>query len=42
MKSFVLGFILGIVVGTVGISGIANILQKGVSVVQNTAKSAAK
>ena len=42
MKTFVLGTIFGIVVATVGITGIANVLQHGVTKVQEVAKEASK
>jgi hypothetical protein len=42
MKAFVLGTIFGILVCTVGLSGIARILDNGVSKVQEVSKEAAK
>ena len=42
MKSFVLGTIFGILICTVGISGIARILDNGVAKVQEVTKEAAK
>ena len=42
MKTFVLGTVFGIVVATVGITGIANVLQHGVTKVQEVAKEASK
>jgi hypothetical protein len=42
MKSYVLGVITGIIICTVGLSGIARILDNGVAKVQNVAKEAAQ
>jgi hypothetical protein len=42
MKSFVLGTIFGIVICTVGLTGIARILDSGVTLVQEYSKEAAK
>lgn len=42
MKGFVLGTIFGIVICTVGLSGIAKILDSGVAKVQEVSKEAAK
>jgi hypothetical protein len=42
MKAFVLGTIFGILICTVGLSGIAKILDNGVSKVQEVSKEAAK
>ena len=42
MKGFVLGTIFGILICTVGISGIARILDNGVVKVQEVSKEAAK
>jgi hypothetical protein len=42
MKAFVLGTVFGILVCTVGLSGIAKILDNGVSKVQEVSKEAAK
>jgi len=42
MKAFVLGTIFGILICTVGVSGIARILDNGVSKVQEVSKEAAK
>ena len=42
MKGFVLGTIFGILICTVGLSGIARILDNGVSKVQEVSKEAAK
>jgi hypothetical protein len=42
MKGFVIGTIFGIVICTVGFSGIARILDAGVTQVQEYSKEAAK
>jgi len=42
MKAFVLGTIFGILVCTVGVSGIARILDNGIARVQEFSKEAAK
>jgi hypothetical protein len=42
MKAFVLGTIFGILICTVGLSGIARILDNGVAKVQEVSKEAAK
>ena len=42
MKAFVLGTVFGILICTVGISGIARILDNGVVKVQEVTKEAAK
>lgn len=42
MKNFIAGIICGIVICTVGFSGIARIFDNGVSKVQSVAKEAAK
>ena len=34
MKSFIIGIIIGIVISSVGVSGIANILDKGIATVK--------
>ena len=39
---FVIGFILGLVVATVGFSGLARVVDNGVSKVQEVAKEAAQ
>ena len=39
---FVIGFILGLVVATVGFSGLARVVDHGVSKVQEVAKEAAQ
>ena len=42
MKGFVLGIVFGILICTVGLSGIAKILDNGVAKVQEVSKEAAK
>jgi hypothetical protein len=42
MKAFVLGTVFGILICTVGVSGIARILDNGVVKVQEVTKEAAK
>jgi hypothetical protein len=42
MKAFVLGTVFGILICTVGVSGIARILDNGVAKVQEVTKDAAK
>ena len=42
MKAFVLGTVFGILICTVGLSGIAKILDNSVSKVQEVSKEAAK
>jgi len=42
MTKYIVVFVLGIVAGTVGLTGLAHILDKGVSKVQDVAKEAAK
>jgi hypothetical protein len=42
MKAFVLGTIFGILICTVGLSGIARILDNGVARVQEVSKEAAR
>ena len=42
MKAFVLGTVFGILICTVGISGIARILDNGVAKVQEITKEAAQ
>jgi hypothetical protein len=39
---FIVGFILGLVVATVGFSGLARVVDHGVSKVQEVAKEAAQ
>jgi len=40
--NLLIGIILGIVIATIGINGVANIAQSGVSKVQNVARDAAQ
>lgn len=42
MKAFILGTVFGIVLCTVGLSGIAKMFDNGVSKVQQVTKEAAK
>jgi hypothetical protein len=42
MKNIFIGFVLGLVVATVGFSGIARIADNGVTKVQEISKEAAK
>lgn len=42
MKTFLAGFITGIIVCTVGFSGVARMFDNGVAKVQDVAKEAAK
>ena len=42
MVKFAVGFVLGIVVATVGFSGVAKMMDSGVQQVQSVAKEAAK
>jgi len=42
MKSFILGTLFGILICTVGLTGIARMLDNGVSKVQSVAKEAAQ
>lgn len=42
MKGYIVAFILGMVVATVGVSGVAKIFDNGVSKVQEMSKEAAK
>jgi hypothetical protein len=42
MKAFVIGTIFGILICTVGVTGIAKIFDNGVTKVQSVAKEAAK
>ena len=42
MKNFVLGFIVGLVIATVGFAGIARIFDRGVQTIQNTSKELAQ
>ena len=42
MKGYIVSFILGMVVATVGISGVAKIFDNGVAKVQSLSKEAAQ
>ena len=42
MKTFVFGFIMGVIVSTVGFSGVAQILDHGVTKVKTTSQELAK
>jgi len=42
MKSFILGVVVGIIISTVGVGGIAQILDHGVSKVKTTTQDLAK
>lgn len=42
MTKLAVAFILGIVVGTVGLTGVINVAQKGVDVVKNQSQELAK
>jgi uncharacterized membrane protein YtjA (UPF0391 family) len=42
MRNLLIGFVLGLIVATVGFSGVARILDTGVTKVQEAAKEAAK
>ena len=42
MKGYIVAFILGMVVATVGISGVAKIFDNGVAKVQSLSKEAAQ
>ena len=42
MFNFVIGIVLGIVIATIGVQGVANIAQSGVAKVQNVARDAAQ
>jgi capsular polysaccharide biosynthesis protein len=42
MRNLVIGFILGVVVTTVGFSGIARMLDKGVQTIQTQSKELAQ
>lgn len=39
---FIIGFILGVIVGQVGFQGIARIMDKGITQIQNQAKELGK
>lgn len=42
MRNLAIGFVLGIVVATVGFGGIAKIMDKGVTTIQNHSKELAQ
>ena len=42
MRNFVLGFLVGIVVATIGVTGIARLLDRGVEVVKSSAQELAQ
>lgn len=42
MKNFILGTLFGLVIASVGFSGVAKLLDNGVSKVQSVAKEATK
>ena len=42
MKSFILGVVVGIIISTVGVGGIAQILDHGVSKVKTTTQELVK
>jgi hypothetical protein len=42
MKSFILGVVVGIIISTVGVGGIAQILDHGVTKVKTTTQDLAK
>jgi len=42
MKTFIIGFVLGLVVATVGFGGVARILDKGISTVKTQSQELAK
>jgi capsular polysaccharide biosynthesis protein len=42
MRNLLIGFVLGIVVATVGFSGVARILDNGISTVKSTSKDLAQ
>jgi hypothetical protein len=42
MKTFILGFVFGVVVATVGVSGVASILDKGVATVKTHSQELAQ
>lgn len=42
MTKLAIAFVLGIVVGTVGLSGVINVAQKGVDLVKNQSTELAK
>jgi hypothetical protein len=42
MTKFILGFVLGLIVASVGFSGIARIMDRGVQTIQNQSKELAQ
>jgi len=42
MSKFILGFVLGIVVATIGFSGVARLLDSGVTVVKEKSQELAR
>jgi hypothetical protein len=42
MRSFIVGFVLGLVVATVGFSGVAKILDHGINTVKTQSQELAK
>lgn len=42
MKNLVIGFVLGLVVATVGFSGVARLLDKGVETIKTQSQELAK
>ena len=42
MRNLLIGFVLGIVVATVGFSGVARIMDNGISAVKSTSKDLAQ
>ena len=42
MKNIIIGFVLGLVVATVGFSGIARIMDRGIDTIQKTSRDLAQ
>jgi hypothetical protein len=42
MRNLVIGFVIGLVVATVGFSGVARMLDRGVQTIQNQSKELAQ
>lgn len=42
MSKLIIAFVLGIIVGTVGLTGVINVAQKGVDMVKNQSTELAK
>ena len=42
MKNFIIGCIVGLVIATVGLAGIARIFDRGIQTIQNTSKELAQ